>query len=505
MKNMSVKFLQLLALTTILLSAISFQRAMGIDDNSYLKTDFGIVAREGIANTVKPSKSNSHEILVNRAVKVNLCCHWREGDLSMKLIDPFGNVIDSSKHPAEYDIDFIEAKTPQLSIALACYSITESYPTGAWTVEIYSYDSNTGIIEYSIGLYYEEPELDINTSTDKEHPKTGEPITIATTLERKNKPVLGATVRAIIGMERKAIDTLTLYDDGKHDDSLANDGRYAFEYIIPPRGGYYSVSIFAKKTGDNAFDRIDETAFIAHVNKSSIGEPVSERVIDTTGDGLYDQLIISYSFNIIQKDYYEMGASLHDRNNELFCNAGVDTILSPGSQIVEFVFDGDEIYDHGVDGPYIIEGVSIADTSGLLDHKENVYSTKEYSYREFQHSAIVYTGNQSIKELDIDGDGLIDSLVYFFEVDLLNEGNYRWQGQLREPESLKSVGFAKNSGYVKSGISTVNLSFSGSEIRKIGIDGPYEVWAVIIYSESYRSPYNDLRLKTREYKYTDFE
>jgi hypothetical protein len=100
---------------------------------------------------------------------------------------------------------------------------------------------------------------------------------------------------------------------------------------------------------------------------------------------------------------------------------------------------------------------------------------------------------------------LIDSLIYFFEVDLLDDGNYQWQGQLHEPESLKPVGFADNSGIVKSGISTVNLSFSGSEIRKSGLDGPYEVRAVILYNESHRSPYNDLRLKTRKYKYTDFE
>ena len=67
------------------------------------------------------------------------------------------------------------------------------------------------------------------------------------------------------------------------------------------------------------------------------------------------------------------------------------------------------------------------------------------------------------------------------------------------------IGFAMNGGFVKSGISTVKLSFSGSTILKSKIDGPYEVLAVTIHGENFSSPYNDMRLKTRNYKYTDFE
>jgi hypothetical protein len=508
MNRQWAKSIRLFTFMTALMTAIPFRAGMGIDDNSYLKTDFGIVAREGIADTIEPGRSNSHEILINRAAKVNLCCHWGEGDLGMKLIDPAGNVIDSATHPAKYDIDFFQAKAPQISFATACYSITGDYPDGVWIVEISLPNSAGEKVDYSIGLYYEEPELDINTAMNKQYPKTEEPMTIMTALKRGPLPVLNAEVIAIIGFERQPIDTLILYDDGKHDDSLANDGRYAFEYLIPPRTGYYSVGIFAKKGGDDAFDRIDETAFITVANKTTIGEPVSEQVFDTTGEGLYDQLIIGYSFKIAQDDYYELQARLYDSNNKMIFNARTDTVLSPGIHIINFDFDGNRIYENGIDGPYVFESVVISDTTdaaSILNYIENSYVTKGYSYRNFQHGAIIYSGNQSIKEMDVDGDGLIDSLVYSFEIDLLKEGDYRWQGQLHEPESLRPVGFADNSDYVKSGISSVTLSFAGSEIRKRGIDGPYEIWAVVFYPQGGSGPINEFEFRTREYKHTDFE
>ena len=493
--------------SVIFLLAIAFGAIVAMAQHPVMINVDGHITSEGIAGMAAPGKSNSHEILIDRAAKVNLCCYWDKGNILIKLIDPQGNVIDTTSNPDNFDIDFMVQKVPE-DYSISCLALMGNYPTGIWILEISSDDPNAGEIAYSVGLYYEEPELNIQTLTDKEYPKTGEPITITTILHRNTRPVLDATVMAIIIEQMQVIDSLKLYDDGKHSDSLANDGRYAAEFQIPSLGGYYTVRIEARKKGDEAFEIIDLTAFMATANKSTIEGSVTEKAIDTNDDGLYDELILSVGFDIAQKDYYELQARLRDRNNKMIFNSRIDTVLSRGYQIVDFSFDGAKIYEHGIDAPYILKSLVLADTSEftiLLDYAENVYTTKEYSYRDFQHGAIVLTGNHIISELDIDGDGLYNSLMLEIEVDLLKEGYYKWQAQIRNDEHFKPIGFAASEGFVQSGLSNVQLSFSGADIRKSELDGPYTIWALTIYSKTDNCGHNNFRFETREYEYRDFE
>lgn len=493
--------------SVIFLLAIAFRAIVAMAQHPVMINVDGHITSEGIAGVAVPGKSNSHEIPIDRAAKVNLCCHWDKGNILIKIIDPRGNVIDTTSNPDNFDIDFMVQKVPE-DYSISCLALMGNYPTGIWTLEISSDDPDAGEIAYSVGLYYEGPELNIQTLTDKEYPKAGEPITITTIIHRNTRPVLDATVMAIIIEQMQVIDSLKLYDDGKHSDSLANDGRYAAEFQIPSPEGYYTVRIEARKKGDEAFEIIDLTAFMAAANKSTIEGSVTEKAIDTNDDGLYEELILSVGFDIAQKDYYELQARLHDRNNKKIFNARINTVLNAGYQIVGFSFDGAEIYEHGVDGPYILESLVLADTSEfgfLLDFAENVYTTKEYSYRNFQHGVIVLTGNHIISERDIDGDGIYNSLMLEIEVDLLKEGYYKWQGQIRNDEHFKPIGLATNEGFVQSGLSNVQLSFSGADIRKSEVDGPYTIWALVIYSETDNCGYNNFRFKTKKYRHTEFK
>lgn len=456
---------------------------------------------------LKPGESNSHKIAIDKADQVAICCFWDKGGISFNLYDPNGNLMDSTSGSADFFVGFETVEVPEM-FSTASYVLKNNYPTGTYNLTISLDKADTNEIGYVIGIFYEGAELSIETVTNTEHPKTNEPVTITTILKRGSDPVLQAHVLAKIMSPDSTIKILELSDDGNHDDSVADDGRYANIFEIPSLEGLYNVRIETDKTGDNSFSREDYAGLIVNSNRSSIGGIISENTLDTNGDGLYDQLLLSCSLDITKNDQYEIHARLCGGNGGVISDAWIDTLLIQGKQIVNFVFDGDEIYEHGIDGPYVIGDLFLSGTSSIfasLDRAENVYTTKDYTYRDFQHNAIIYTGNQNVKELDVDGDGLIDSLLYYFEVDLVDSDNYKWQGQLHEPESLKPVAFSFNSGPVRAGISSVKLSFSGSAIRKSEIGGPYEVRGVVLYSENHKSPVNNQRFKTKAYNYTDFE
>ncbi len=471
-----------------------------------LKTDLGYIASDVIADVAVPGISNSHEILIDRAGQVNLCCFWDKGDPEIKLIDPHGNVIDTTSKPDDFFIDFTVRKIPEMDI-MGCFALTGNYPVGVWTLTISLAYSASEKVDYSIQIFYEEPELNIQSITDKEYPKTDEPITLTTIIRRKSKPVLDATVIAIIVMQREEIDTLMLYDDGKHNDSSANDGRYAAEYRIPSREGYYVVRIKASKSGDEAFERIDATGFMVAANKSTIESPISERVIDTNDDGLYDELILSVGFDIAQKDYYELQARLYDRNDKMIFNAYIETVLNAGHQIVDFSFDGNKIYKHGIEGPYILKSLVLADTLDfipLLDYEEDVYTTKKYSYRDFQHDAIDYSGNYTFVTVDSDNDGLYDSLAFIFEADLADDYHCSWQAQLHD-DALAPIDFTFGDGSLNSGAAKIRFTFDGAKIHEHGVDGPYLIIGINVYNNKGNTIRHINNINTPAYRYKEFE
>ena len=497
----------------------------GNAQNPMLKTDMGFMASEGIYGEVEPGKSNTHEILFERAGQATISLNWKDVNLEIKITDPDGNTVDTSSSSNGYSANYSAMELFPKNF-MGIYILSGDYPPGIWTIEISLAGTASRKTDYSIGLYYKKSELTIETYINKKRPRTSEPVILTTILQHNTTPVLDASVQATIKKLGEILETITLYDDGAHKDSLPNDGRYATVYKLPSVEGQYSAHIIIHKDGDDPIERIDYVSFITVENRSTIEGPINERVIDSNGDGLYDSLIITIGFNITQDSNYKIQARLkgamknkrHSYNNRrklppgaidnMIYNAQMDTLLTSGLHNIDFRYDGENIFERGFDGPYEVESVALSEDSdkyNLVDYAEHVYMTKIYGVQEFQHAAIVYTGKQIISELDIDDDGLIDSLLYFFEVDLLNEGNYEWQGQLHEQENYRPIGFAMNGGFVKSGISTVKLSFSGSTILKSKIDGPYEVLAVTIHGENFSSPYNDMRLKTRNYKYTDFE
>jgi hypothetical protein len=84
----------------------------------------------------------------------------------------------------------------------------------------------------------------------------------------------------------------------------------------------------------------------------------------------------------------------------------IDTYLNIGNQIVELDFDGREIHEHGVNGPYYLKNLILLDENSIvLDYIVDAYATTAYNYADFQTPPTQFTDNYFDYGTDIDGCG----------------------------------------------------------------------------------------------------
>jgi hypothetical protein len=465
------------------------------------------IKSEPVTDIARKSKTNVHRITVEKAREVTIRCSWHQGDLKFELTDPRGNRFDSGIKSSDYDVEIGIHRFPE-GIIQADFDLTGDFPAGFWTLNITTEDKTEYGIGYTIEVYHRDPELQTLYKTNKDVYKSDERVIINAILRMGAMPVLDATVRAVIAWERDIIDTLIMLDDGLGDDSLANDGRYASAFDVSNRQGDYYVHAEAFKSGENPFARKDEYALMFIVNNSSIIEASLERVVDNDSNGLYDSLVVGIDFDLTNTNDYRMRTALYDKNDRRIAVSRICDDFQKGRQTIEFSFDGSTIFEHGANGPYFVKGLILADSCDnvpLLDSIDNVHTTEKYNFQDFEHGPVYITGKHQINELDIDSDGMIDSLILNFDVEFKEKSKCLWTGFLKSDENRLTCCRADNEGIFEAGVSNIRLSFSGEYIRLCPYDGSYTITVVVINRGHSRASNIDFDFRSREYKHTDFE
>jgi hypothetical protein len=462
---------------------------------------------EPVVDIARQGETNFHGIGVEKAKRVTVSCSWYYGDLIFELTDPLGNIIDSTSQLSDYNAEYRLSRFPE-GIIQADFDLSGNYPPGIWTLEITTEDKTEYGIGYTIQVYHRNPELKTLYETNKDVFKTDEKVIVNAILHSGSMPVLDATVRAVIAWERYIIDTLILHDDGLHEDSLPNDGRYASAFDVSDRQGDYYVHAETFKSGENPFVRKDEYALMFIVNNSSIIEASLERVVDNDSNGLYDSLVVGIDFDLTNTNDYRMRTALYDKNDRRIAVSRICDDFQKGRQTIEFSFDGSTIFEHGANGPYFVKGLILADSCDnvpLLDSIDNVHTTEKYNFQDFEHGPVYITGKHQINELDIDSDGMIDSLILNFDVEFKEKSKCLWTGFLKSDENRLTCCRADNEGIFEAGVSNIRLSFSGEYIRLCPYDGSYTITVVVINRGHSRASNIDFDFRSREYKHTDFE
>jgi len=470
----------------------------------------GLQTSEGIIDSVSPGEIKRHEINVDRTKQVSFAC-FSEGNLRLIVTDPAGNRMDSAATKGNeissyMNIEMMEGQ----NVVTVTFGMNP--PPGKWTVEVTPGEGNNEKTHYVLTTFFEGAGIILEVSTDKERYQKGDTVLVIGALRNDSSPILNADVTAFVWKEpyRADFDTLQLFDDGTHGDRNANDGQYSNAITNTADGGYFNFSVKAEKGRPEPFTRLGGTMAMVARYRAKFNRTFSDSGRDTNGDTLFDELVIRVGIKVTDAARYHISGEILDKDGKGLDNAWVDTFLTPNDNGALLVFEGDAIYDGRGEGPYRLShlSISVEDTAetDFVDFLEDAYTTEKYSVWDFQGRGIVDAGGYFDRGVDIDGDGLYDSLVVGINVDIRTSDSYVWQASLFGSNGTEPLDWVDCEGPLKAGINKIEFAFKGSEIRKSGQDGPYEIPGVAMYGRDKGANITETgTIRTRPYKHTEFE
>jgi hypothetical protein len=228
--------------------------------------------------------------------------------------------------------------------------------------------------------------------------------------------------------------------------------------------------------------------------------PHSDYGDDTNGNSLYDNLIVDAVIDVSVEDWYWVHAELTDgMGTWIDADGWYNVYLTTGPNNIEFSFNGIDIFENGVDGPYTV-------AMQLYDYwpyghllSSDTYTTNSYLYTEFEQLPHFVPPHFDYGE-DTNSNGQYDNLVVEVEVSVTIDDWYWVYGTLYDSNSTWIEDLAANV-YLVAGMNTVTLRFSGIDIFINAVDGPYVVDLQLSGSVWYDSDV----YATSSYLYTEFE
>ncbi len=436
-----------------------------------------------VADSVLPGHVNRHEINIDKSNMVSFTC-FGSGNLQLAATDPKGIRTDSATADQNKFNSYLNV--PDMNMVYITFGINP--PVGKWIVEVSPGKENDKITYYTLTAFFDGSEIKLEVKKDKEYYFRGDTIVVTSILKKGKEPVTGATVEAFIWKVIEAIDTLAMYDDGTHRDSIADDGYYTCTYSKPSLTGSLNISVRAQKGGSEPFTRNGGVGLGIAKSKAKFDGTFSEYTRDTNADNLIDKLYVKVGVKVTDLDKYSIAGELDNSDGKIIASAYLDTFLTSQDSEVLLAFDGNNIYKGRSDGPYHLGHLSLSimdeEMGYLVDYIENAYVTKKYSVWEFQGGGLEIAGNFADRGIDIDGDGLYDSLVVMLDVDIRESDYYHWQGILFCPGGINNNNiYTFGEGYLEAGKRTITIAFDGDKIGRNGYDGPYEVDAPAMYGQ----------------------
>lgn len=214
----------------------------------------------------------------NTQVKLN----WLDSDLQLTLTDPLGNPITANTlgvDYARYSAGFGWESTYHFDNMTAgnwSYTITGTNLSRATSYRLSLIPSTS----YAVSL------------TLPDRLPLGSPVLLqAKVTNPSHIPVAGGDVSARILFPDGTVQTVSLLDDGAHDDDQSSDGTFGLFYNEAIQGGVYGVQVTASGNANNQIYTHTATGtFIVAPNSASIGSQISDRGIDENGDVGYEFL-----------------------------------------------------------------------------------------------------------------------------------------------------------------------------------------------------------------------
>ena len=170
-----------------------------------------------------------------------------------------------------------------------------------------------------------------------------------------------------------------------------------------------------------------------------LGNILSNAGLDENGDGRFDQLVVRFKITSAQAGEYQLGGWLRAGDKHIRANTSRVT-LTAGTQTVQITFDGQQIGDNEINGPYQVEALWAAPANQAVSelalpeetaaYQTYAYKSQPYLARAFTVQAASVTGNYSYNGTDTNGKGQIDTITIAVPLSIAIPGTYQVEADL---------------------------------------------------------------------------
>lgn len=431
------------------------------------------------------SSGNQVNILASvdtgQEVQFNL---FSTNETSFTLQDPNGDPVTSSMPGVTYAVE------PSDDFGWWYQYRIEEPMRGSWQLQLNAL-TETDYLTHAMG----KTDLKLFVKTDKPTYNHDEVVTVEaallnkTTIRTTPAPLLGTTMNLVVTRPDHSTSNLTLVDNGAHGDRIANDGIYTTQFNSSTDTGYLSLSLEAS---NDLTTRLVETWVAITAQTAQIQSVSQEITHDSNANGLYDELTLNLSLDLLTKEHFEVMGMLVDAKGDPIASASYATQregadrLPAGSHTIPLTFSGSAIRAHGVDGPYTLTNVLIqAQGESLLDidSAKNLYLTAAYQAHQFEGSLLSVHGDSETL-LDHDGNGRYETLRLNLTVDAINSGAYDLNGRLVDSNGDEIVWGSASFTAPSRGSYSVQLDFDHRTIGQHGVHGPYTLKDLMVFNRT---------------------
>ena len=193
------------------------------------------------------------------------------------------------------------------------------------------------------------------------------------------------------------------------------------------------------------------------LNKSiQLGQILSDAGVDPNGSGRFNQLVVNFDLTSSLAGEYQLGGWLLAGNKQIRADYSKVALIA-GRQTLQITFDGQQLGDNKVNGPYQVKAIWVAPANQpvsklALPEEMSAYQTYSYTSQTYQAGAFMVkaasiAGNYSYTGKNANANGLLGSIAISVPLNITTPGTFAVEGDLYDGQG----GFVGHAKWVGSG------------------------------------------------------
>ncbi len=191
-----------------------------------------------------------------------------------------------------------------------------------------------------------------------------------------------------IELAASGVTTIGIDFPGGEIHALELDGPYSVEVVMRDPATLEELAAVQLPQATAAYGYTDFDPFGTSTQPILLTGNSSDFGIDGDGNGLYETLQVDVEVALANTDTYEWSARLEDAGGTEIGFYTTQASLAAGVNSLPFVFAGEPIGTHGVDGPYFVRGLLIFGAGGDNLVSVEVTATQAYRATDFEGAEV---------------------------------------------------------------------------------------------------------------------